>query len=187
MSKPIELIYSQQSTGYVEGRAYSNPRYFSTPRAGVSKVYVVGDWPNIVAAYEAMGVPVERLDVAPVGETSRNVERPIVHTAENTGAVAIPDDWEGLAWQKLRSLASQVSTTPIKNSDEAKAAIRAELDRRTAPAIDPLDVPQAEALGLTIRELNSGLTALGVGWDADTTPAEKLRMRDEARALAEAG
>ena len=186
MSKPIEVIYSQQSHGYVEGRAYSNPRYFSTPRSGVSKVYVVGDWPKIVAAYEALGVPVERLDAAPTAEPRKPVEAPIIKTVGQPGAVVIPDDWQDLGWQKLRSLASSVSTTPIKNSEEAKAAISPELARR-AEAVDPLDVPQADALGLTLRELHADLTALGVGWDAETSPAEKLRMRDEARALAEAG
>lgn len=62
MTKPIELIYSTQAGDFLAGRAYSNPRFFSTPRTGVSKVLIVGEWPKIVAAYEAMGVPVERLD-----------------------------------------------------------------------------------------------------------------------------
>lgn len=60
----IELIYSQQSSDFVPGRAYSNPRFFTTPRVDVAKVYLVGDWPKIQDAYEALGVPVERLDAA---------------------------------------------------------------------------------------------------------------------------
>jgi hypothetical protein len=61
MSKTIELIYSQQSTDYIPGRAYSNPRFFTSPRSGVSKVFLVGDWPDIRAAYENLGVPVEQI------------------------------------------------------------------------------------------------------------------------------
>lgn len=130
MTKPIELIYSQQSTGFVAGRAYSNPRFFTTPRENVSKVFVVGDWPKIVAAYEALGVPVERLDAAPTAEDKPLPAAPIINTADKPEEVVIPEDWEDLTWQKLRSLAASVSSTPVKNSDEAKAAIRAELDRR---------------------------------------------------------
>ena len=66
MKDGIELIYSQQATDFVKGRAYSNPRFFTSPRAGVSKVYLVGEWPEIRAAYEALGVPVERIDAVDV-------------------------------------------------------------------------------------------------------------------------
>lgn len=61
----MELIYSQQASGFDKSKAYANPRFFTTPRADVEKVFIVGDWPLIVAAYEALGVPVERLDEAP--------------------------------------------------------------------------------------------------------------------------
>ena len=60
----IELTYSQQSGDFIKGRAYSNPRFFTTPRNDVGKVFLVGDWPAIREAYEALGVPVERLDQA---------------------------------------------------------------------------------------------------------------------------
>jgi hypothetical protein len=72
----IELVYSQQSTGFDKSLAYSNPRFFTTPRSDVSKVYVVGDWPKVVAAYEALGIPVERLDAAPVVEPPPTVQCP---------------------------------------------------------------------------------------------------------------
>lgn len=178
----IELIYSQQSTDYVEGRAYSNPRFYSTPRSGISKVYLVGDWPRIEADYTALGVPVERLDKAPVPAPAP-APAAITHTAEDPGSVVIPDDWEGLPWPKLRGLASQVSAEPIKNGEEARAAVRAELDRRKATAaVDPLDEPQPDAGGLTLRELHADLTALDVAWEPTDTPADLLTLRDLARA-----
>jgi hypothetical protein len=176
----IELIYSQQPSDFVAGRAYSNPRFYSTPRSGVSKVYLVGDWPQIEADYTALGVPVERLDAAPLPAPAP-APAAITHKAEDPGSVIIPDGWADLSWQKLRSIASQVSDAPVKNGDEARAAIEAELNRRE------LDEPRADALGLTLRELHGDLTALGIYWTPDHTPADKLRMRDEARALNEAG
>jgi|GEM_PF-1113453 len=190
MSKPIELIYSQQASDFVEGRAYSNPRFFTTPRSGVSKVYLVGDWPNIRAAYENKGIPVEQLGAAPAPPPPAAAMR---GPEEDPGGVVIPDDWSDLPWSKpdveggltLRGLASSVSPTPVLNKVMAKEAIEAELARRVS-SVDPLDNPQAEASGLTLREIHADLSALGVQW-ADEGPAELLQMRDEARALAEAG
>lgn len=201
MSKTIEIIYSQQSTDFIAGRAYSNPRFFTSPRSGVSKVFLVGDWPNIRAAYENLGVPVERLDASGAERQAAKIPlapAPARATAEDPGSVVIPDGWESLPWSKpgpdgltLRGLASSISPVPVLNKAEAIAAIDDELARRAenqpAPALDPLDVPCPEACGLTLRELHADLTALGVQWAPDATPAQLLAERDEARMLAEAG
>lgn len=201
MSKTIELIYSQQSTDYIPGRAYSNPRFFTSPRSGVSKVFLVGDWPDIRAAYENLGIPVERLDASEAERQAPAIPlsaAPPRATAEDPGSVVIPEGWEALPWSRpgedgltLRGLASSVSPAPVLNKAEAAAAIEAELIRRGAagagPVVDPLDVPQPEACGLTLRELHADLTALGVQWAPDATPAQLLAERDEARMLAEAG
>lgn len=72
----IELIYSQQSSDFDKSKAYANPRFFTTPRHDVSRVFIVGDWPEIVAAYEALNVPVERLDEAPKAPPPPTVECP---------------------------------------------------------------------------------------------------------------
>lgn len=194
MSNTIELIYSQQATDFIPGRAYSNPRFFTSPRSGVSKVFLVGDWPDIRAAYENLGVPVERLDASEAERQASNIplapapDRP---AAEDPGSVVIPEGWEALPWSKpgadgltLRGLASSVSPAPVLNKAEATAAINLELARRT---LDPLDVAQPEACGMTLRELHAELTALGVQWAPDATPAQLLAERDEARMLAEAG
>lgn len=42
-------------------------------------------------------------------------------------SAAIPADWQGMAWPKLRRLAASVSDTPILNRTDADAAIRAAL------------------------------------------------------------
>ena len=92
----IELIYSQQATDFAEGRAYSNPRFFSSARSGVSKVFLVGDWPNIQAAYEAMGVPVERLDPEAVVAPPPPTAAPSADlTATIAAAFADPLDHDG--------------------------------------------------------------------------------------------
>lgn len=201
MTKEFTILYSQQASGFIPGQAYANPRFFSSPRSGVSKVFLVGDWPDIRAAYENLGIPVERLDASEAERQASNIPlapAPVRPAAEDPGSVVIPEGWEALPWSKpgedgltLRGLASSVSPAPVLNKAEATAAIEAELIRRGAagagPVVDPLDVAQPEACGLTLRELHADLTALGIQWDADATPAQLLAERDEARMLAEAG
>lgn len=53
-----EIVYSVSGTSLAAGRTYQNPRYFAGPLPGAERVYVVGDWPEIVDAYLAAGVPV---------------------------------------------------------------------------------------------------------------------------------
>jgi hypothetical protein len=137
--KEFELIYSRQATGFVPGRAYSNPRFYTRPREGVTKVYLVGDWPKIEADYKALGVPVERLDAPPALDDStrdtvvRNGAARFVSDVpqDERAAIEIPADWSGLSWPALRGLATKLSDTPVLNKADATAAIEAELARRS--------------------------------------------------------
>jgi hypothetical protein len=197
----MELVYAREAQTLKGGQAQRNPRFFTGPEDGVSRVVLVGDWPDIRAAYENLGIPVERLDASEAERQASNIPlapAPARPAAEDPGSVVIPEGWEALPWSKpgedgltLRGLASSVSPAPVLNKAEATAAIEAELIRRGAagagPVVDPLDVAQPEACGLTLRELHADLTALGIQWDADATPAQLLAQRDEARMLAEAG
>lgn len=137
MSK-IEVIYSQQSSDFLKGRAYANPRHFTTPRVDVSKVFVVGDWPKVVEAYEALGVPVERLDAEAAKQDVVLPEglKPGLSPEDRAG-VEIPENWAALKYPALRSLASKLSDAPIKNGVEAHAAIEAEVARRAEVVVEP--------------------------------------------------
>ncbi|WP_415760320.1 hypothetical protein [Pseudomonas sp. LT1P18] len=59
----MELIYSTQSSGFDPEKRYRNPEHFERPEAGVTGVVVVGDWPNVVDAYENVGVEVALKEV----------------------------------------------------------------------------------------------------------------------------
>ena len=156
MAKGFELIYSVQKTGFEPGRAYSNPRFFISPREGVTKVYVVGNWPAVVKGYQERGVPVvvvadiAELILAISGKSEvlappskpADLERPKMEAAglvaqphADPDAIAIPDDWRELSWPKLRSLAAGFASSPVLNKALAVAAITAELNRR-ANALD---------------------------------------------------
>jgi len=150
---PSELIYSTQATGYEPGRAYSNPRFFTTPREGVTRVIVIGDWPKVVSAYKAVGVEVLQVSGAyelpallaghapaeppPTPEDKATREGKAFVSAlppDERGAVEIPEGWRDLSWPALRSLASKVSDVPVLNKAIAAEAIAAELARREAAA-----------------------------------------------------
>lgn len=140
--KTFELIYSQQRTDFIEGRAYSNPRFFTSPRQGVTKVYLVGDWPKVEAAYKALGVPVEQLDPSmAVGAPEPPVLPKMLAHAEDPGSVDIPEDWGGLDWPDLRALAQKLTAEPVINAAQAAGVVAAEIARRNPEmtARDPLD------------------------------------------------
>ncbi|WP_447789501.1 hypothetical protein [Pseudomonas farris] len=60
----MELIYSAQKSDFDPQKRYRNPEHFDRPEAGVTSVLVVGEWPNVVDAYENVGVEVAVKDVA---------------------------------------------------------------------------------------------------------------------------
>ena len=64
----MRILYTTQAAfALLEGEpvAVRNPIYFRSPESGVKEVAVMGDFPEIVAAYEALDVPVH---VVPEGE-----------------------------------------------------------------------------------------------------------------------
>lgn len=57
----MELIYTDQQSGFEPNKHYRNPLYFERAENGVSKVIVCGDYPAVVQAYKAKGVEVEQV------------------------------------------------------------------------------------------------------------------------------
>lgn len=144
MTKATEIVYSQQRSNFVEGRAYANPRFFTTARSEVTKVYIVGPWPKIRAAYEAIGVEVEELEVDGVLAKPTSSSATALVSAlsgDERAKVYIPDDWASLPWSRptdagltLRGLAAVFADTPVLNKEDARNAIGAELARRAEGA-----------------------------------------------------
>ena len=54
----MELVYSTQNSDFDPEKRYRNPAHFDRPEAGVTRAVVIGDWPKVVDAYEALGVEV---------------------------------------------------------------------------------------------------------------------------------
>ncbi|MBX8621647.1 hypothetical protein K4754_06360 [Pseudomonas glycinae] len=57
----MELVYSTQNSDFDPEKRYRNPAHFDRPEAGVTHAVVIGDWPKVVEAYEALGVEVSVL------------------------------------------------------------------------------------------------------------------------------
>lgn len=58
----MELIYTKQRSGFEQGKSYRHPDLFRAVERGVKKVVIVGDYPDIEAAYKAVNVDVEVLN-----------------------------------------------------------------------------------------------------------------------------
>ncbi|MDD0974822.1 hypothetical protein [Pseudomonas fontis] len=54
----MELVYSAQTTDFDPEKRYRNPAHFDRAEAGVTHVLVMGEWPKVVEAYEAVGIEV---------------------------------------------------------------------------------------------------------------------------------
>lgn len=135
----MHLFYGRTLERLPEGATFRNARFFAGAEANVERVTLDGDLPEIGGAYEAAGVPVER--VGPI-EAVEPVVAPAFTPAADPGSVEIPDDWRDLAWQPLRRLASNFSA--VLNKAEATAAIEGELARRAAEAEPEANVASAE-------------------------------------------
>lgn len=136
-------------TELAKGRAYRNPEYFLLADPRAKDVIVVGDYPNIINTYEAMGAIVryvrrddwdalncrtlprtaphfeeEELSQTPVIPLQEPVER---RPSRSAGSPPIPADWQQMPWADLRRLAASVSGTAIINKLQAFDAIEAAL------------------------------------------------------------
>jgi hypothetical protein len=172
MSKTFELVYSTQKTGYEAGRHYSNPRFFMRPRAGVTKVIVVGNWPNVVSAYKRAGVPVE---VIRAPRMSGEDPTPAPKKAPAAGPLsdaAIPEDWADLAWPEKRVLAQHFADQPVINGEQADVLIEAELARRAAGS-GAQEHPTEEVMREAIKEATGRMPHPAMGM-------EKLREQYKA-------
>lgn len=89
----MELTYSNQLADFDPAKRYRNPEHFDKPEAGVTSVLVIGDWPVVVDAYEALGIEVsvkESMRVQIVGAHNQreledlvdrlNIERDLIAT-----------------------------------------------------------------------------------------------------------
>ena len=65
-----EIVYSREVVALTEGQIFQNPRFFASPVAGADSVVVHGDWPAIVAAYEAADVAVKAIPAPAAPKTT---------------------------------------------------------------------------------------------------------------------
>ncbi|MBD8099804.1 CTP synthase [Pseudomonas fluorescens] len=59
MERIMELVYSNQLGDFDPNKRYRNPDLFRAVERGVTKVVIVGDYPEIKAAYDAAEIEVE--------------------------------------------------------------------------------------------------------------------------------
>lgn len=153
------IVYSAQESGFEPGLTYRNPRYFQSPLGRPEKVIVVGSWPNVVAAYEALGVSVEVVahgtplrepgKIAPPSKPADVQTADPAPVQDNSGGnldnprgepVEIPADWDTMQWMKQEKLAAEIvgASVPLATAEgqtraqKAKAIIEAEVSERAS-------------------------------------------------------
>jgi hypothetical protein len=113
----MELIYSAQKSDFDPQKRYRNPEHFERPEAGVTSVLVIGEWPNVVDAYENVGVEVTLKEAAPrqvlfVGAGNRQAE-----LEELIGKLQAESD-------SIRVLVDGLETGEIQKPEAGELAIR---------------------------------------------------------------
>lgn len=93
LEKHMELTYSNQLNDFNPEKRYRNPEHFDKPEAGVTSVLVIGDWPNVVDAYEAAGIEVsvrEAKRMQMVGATNQaELEKVVATLRAEHGSIEI--------------------------------------------------------------------------------------------------
>lgn len=129
----MKVIYTTQMTGFKEGFAYRNPRYFSAIEPDAEHVIVVGNWPDVVAAYAKAGILVEiegvaqadnRPNKADAGEQASGISQAI----QPTDAQPLPDaaSLDDLDADQLHALAKErgVKIHHKAGADKVREALR---------------------------------------------------------------
>jgi hypothetical protein len=83
----MQIVYSTEMVANLAGREFRNPRHFLAPVEGATKVYIAGDWPNVVRAYEKAGVsvaPIEEMRALPKAKPAKAAK----HRRPGTTALA---------------------------------------------------------------------------------------------------
>ncbi|MFT8276106.1 hypothetical protein ACMSSJ_11265 [Kerstersia gyiorum] len=129
----MKVIYTTQMTGFKEGFAYRNPRYFSAIEPDAEHVIVVGNWPDVVAAYEKAGIPVEIEGVAQAGNRPGNAdageqESGIDPTIQPADAQPLPvaDGLDDLDADQLHAMAKErgIKVRANASADKVREALR---------------------------------------------------------------
>lgn len=124
-------------------------------------------------------------------------------SAAERAAVVIPGNWREMGWPDLRSLASKLTDEPVRNKDEAVAAVEAEAARRAGtPATEPTPLadvaPQTKVVDLPKRpgadvEIPRGwhdkmsvadIVALARKIDPEGNPVDVIRAEEARRTAA---
>lgn len=183
----MELIYTKQRSGFESGKFYRSPQHFDRPELEVTRVTVVGDWPNIVAAYEEAGVEVEVVEAPKVAVIGGNGIDPqalaalrqdleavgIIIKSLPTGELQKPDEGE-------TALALFDALTKVSESFESLAAERDGLIVKSRDLTSANEQLLLEVKGLKdaaaknneadeIQELKIKLDSAGVSYRANAS------------------
>ncbi|MEN5036886.1 hypothetical protein [Pseudomonas sp. TWI929] len=180
----MELIYTTQRDGFEQGRAYRNPRHFDQAEPGVDSVVVIGDWPKVVNAYEAVGADVsvvelptrvalvegpdhavfDRLvtELASIGVivdsfAAQRLERPEGELGETAGHL----------FQVLEAVNSGIASLQRERDGEVQKVI--DLEQEKADLLKQIEALKAAAADPEVEALKAALDKAGVTYRANAS------------------
>lgn len=121
------IIYSAQRRGFLEGEIYQNPRYFDgAVNKNATEVVVIGDWPEVVAAYERAKVPVT---IEHLGKKVNRLPKAEDDEPDDEEGVELPENWRKASFKTLRRHVKKFDADKeVKDRAEAIEFIEAHLE-----------------------------------------------------------
>lgn len=81
----MELVYTNQLGGFEPGKRYRVPGLFRNVERDATAVTVVGDYPEIVSAYESVGVDVKVVEGPVAGDAASKQDPDFSHLIDKNG------------------------------------------------------------------------------------------------------
>lgn len=174
----MELIYTNQLEGFEPGKRYRDARLFRGVERDATEVVVVGDHPEIVAAYEGVGIDVtvkEAPKVVPVAGLKDDGLRRELETISlivegfANGELVRPDEGDTALrlHQVLEAANAGIESLRIERDGEAEKV--AQLNARLADLSAQVEALKAGRTEAETDELKAKLTAAGVSFRANAS------------------
>jgi chromosome segregation ATPase len=145
----MKIIYAEKSTGINEDASFQNPKYFERAESRATFVVIYGDYPEIKAAYEVLGLEVEVREV--VKKPSKANDELEKLQSENTDLISdlkTALDAKDQLQAKLTETEGQLSAVQAENTDlKAKVAEleKAAVKKPTAAELKAAKAEEAKA------------------------------------------
>ena len=113
----MKLEYTERTSNFKEGVAYRHPSFFQSVEKGFDPVVVEGDFPDIVAAYEAAEIKVVEVSLADVKASGKEINLDEIRRFLETVDHADDSLWTQAGLIKTAIVESALDNVSINRAD----------------------------------------------------------------------